>query len=56
MRNEEFYDADYLKFCRQEYEAIRVRTKNRARPVDELDRAEITLDRMFESFYKSVIN
>lgn len=56
MTNKEFYDKDFMQFCSKEYEAIRVRRKKAGKPKDDYDRIEIQLDRIFEAFYKTIIN
>jgi hypothetical protein len=49
-------NPEYLRWCRSQYEAIRARRNAFRGKPDPYDRLEIELDRMFESFYRSVLN
>lgn len=48
-------DPEYQLTCLKEYEAIRARRNRFKGKPDEYDRIEITLDRIFEGYYKFVL-
>lgn len=51
-----FHDPEYLKWCAQEFQKIRERRKSLKGKPDEYERIELALDKIFESFYKRILN
>lgn len=49
-------DPEYYKFCLTEYEKIRQRRNAFKGKPDQYDRIEIMLDRIFETFYRGILN
>lgn len=54
--NSDFHDKEYMTWCAQQFEAIRISRKNRRGPIDSYERINIQLDKAFESFYKGRLN
>lgn len=56
LKHREFFDDEFYRFMLREYEAIRVRRKSRKGKPDEYERIELSLDKIFETFYKQFID
>lgn len=50
-----FYDDEYRRWVVAQYEEIRRRRKSMKRKPDAYDDVEISLDRVFEPFYKRIM-
>ena len=55
LTKQDFHGPEFYKFCIQEFQNIRERRNTRKGKPDDYDRIELTLDKLFESFYRSCL-